>query len=279
MKCTVLMENTANPGLLFEHGLSVHIEYHGQSILLDAGSSGQFADNAAELGIDLSAVAWGALSHGHYDHADGLRRFFQINDNAPVYLQKTAGDAYFSTSSGSPRFIGIHRDIWNGQQARFRFADGVFQPMEGVWLLSTVTTDAQFASQEVNLLRKIGDDRFVQDDFCHEQSLVFETKKGLVIFNSCCHTGVVNVVKSVMAQLPDKAVHAVVGGLHMMGFGTNPLNCTPEYIELVSQALIELGVAKIYTGHCTGDAALLILKQALGDRLVPLTGGLTMEFE
>ncbi len=75
LRITVLMENTAREGLEAEHGLSFFLEYRGRCFLLDAGSSGRFADNAQKLGVDLDGVELAALSHGHYDHADGLRAF------------------------------------------------------------------------------------------------------------------------------------------------------------------------------------------------------------
>ena len=46
LRITVLMENTAREGLEAEHGLSFFLEYRGRRFLLDAGSSGRFADNA-----------------------------------------------------------------------------------------------------------------------------------------------------------------------------------------------------------------------------------------
>ena len=74
MKFTVLMENTAPEGscLASEHGLSLYLEHRGHRLLLDAGSSGKFADNAAALGIDLSQVELAVLSHGHFDHGGGI---------------------------------------------------------------------------------------------------------------------------------------------------------------------------------------------------------------
>ena len=108
MKIVVLIENTAPEGscLAAEHGLSFYVEHRGKAVLLDAGASGGFADNAAALGVDLGHVDVAVLSHGHYDHAGGLGRFFACNDHAKVYARPSAGGAYFSTSLGSPGSLG-----------------------------------------------------------------------------------------------------------------------------------------------------------------------------
>lgn len=279
MKITVLMENTAlDASLCSEHGLSVHIDYEGHSILLDAGSSGNFAQNARALGVDLAGVELAVLSHGHYDHADGLRQFFQENDHAPVWLRPQAGGEYFSMSSGTPKFVGIHRDLWGEHAARFRPADGVVNLLPGVWLVPKTRERAEFASRERNLMRKLGPDQFVPDDFSHEQSLVLESERGLILFNSCSHGGIVNIVDSVLTQLPGRRVYAVWGGLHMYSPGANDLNCPPEYVQSVADELDRLGVAEVYTGHCTGQRAFQLLQSRLGDRVRPLTGGLKVEY-
>ena len=113
MKFTVLIENTApeGSGLDFEPGLSLYIEHLGKRILLDAGISGRFADNADKLGVDLSQIELGVLSHGHFDHADGLRVFFARNEDVTILHRPGAGGPYFSTSRTPPYFIGIHREI------------------------------------------------------------------------------------------------------------------------------------------------------------------------
>ena len=96
MNLTVLLENTAcRDELVAEHGLSLYIEAGGKRILFDTGASPAFADNAEKLGIDLSQVDLCILSHGHYDHGGGIRRFLEINDHAPVYVSRHAfGDYY-----------------------------------------------------------------------------------------------------------------------------------------------------------------------------------------
>lgn len=212
LRITVLMENTAREGLEAEHGLSFFLEYRGRRFLLDAGSSGRFADNAQKLGVDLDGVELAALSHGHYDHADGLRAFFALNDRAPVYIRPQAGEAYYSKSGGSPRFVGIHREIWEGFRDRFVPVDGLYPLCPGAWLAPETVRGGPFASREPNLLRKVGEDRFLPDDFSHEQSMVLETGRGLVVLNSCCHGGVVNIVKGVLDQFPGQRVYALLGG-------------------------------------------------------------------
>ena len=277
MKVTVLVENTApqDSGLTPEHGLSLYIQYREHHILLDAGSSQAFARNAQALGIDLRQVDLAVLSHGHYDHADGLRYFLEENSTCKVYARPQAGGPYFSTSTGSPRFIGIHRDIWEGRQDRFDCGEGVRQPAPGVWLVPETVHGGPFASRETNLLRKLGPDQFVPDDFVHEHSLVLEGTDGLVVFNSCSHGGIVNIVQGVRDTL-SREVTAVVGGLHMFSAkAPSGLNCPPDYPGQVARALKELGVRRVYTGHCTGEAALSLLREELGDALVPLTCGLT----
>lgn len=280
MRVTVLMENTAleGCGLAAEHGLSLYILHRGRAILLDAGSSGQFAENAEKLGVDLAGVELGVLSHGHYDHADGLRRFFQINSKAKVYARPGAGGPYFSIHEDGPKFIGIHRDVWEGCRDRFVTVEGLYSLEEGAWLVPETVRSTAFSGRADNLVYKRGTDDFLPDDYRHEQSLVLETRRGLVVFNSCSHGGIVNIVRGVREQLPDKRVFAVVGGFHMFGKGESGMNCPEEYVLAVADALKELGVEEIYTGHCTGQPALNLLRKRFGPGCRALSTGQVLEF-
>ena len=280
MKVTVLIENTApeGSGLAFEPGLSLYIEYNGKKILLDAGISGDFAANAEKLGVDLKSVELGVLSHGHFDHADGLRTFFPLNDKVEMLLRPGAEGPYFSMKPNI-HFIGIHREIWSNYCDRFRFVEGIYELGEGMWLLPDGDVDPEFTGRAKDLVYKRGEDDFLPDDFRHEQSLVFETERGLVVFNSCSHSGIVNIVRGVEKMLPGKKVYAVVGGFHMFGKNTaNGMNCSEEYVYKVADALKELGVQEVYTGHCTGLSALALLKERFGTGCHGLTTGQTFEF-
>lgn len=280
IKVTVLMENTAPQGcgLTPEAGLSLYIEYRGHRLLLDAGSFGRFADNARALGIDLSGVEAAVLSHGHFDHGDGLRRFFQINNRAKVYIRPGADGPYFSMGKDGPYFIGVHRDIWARSRDRFAAVEGLYPLMDGAWLAPGTVRDPAFAGRAGDLLCKRGEDDFVPDDFRHEQSLVLEGEKGLAVFNSCSHGGIVNIVRGVLEQLPGKKVYAVIGGFHMAVKGTGGLNCPPGYVAQVAGALRDLGVEEVHTGHCTGQAALELLKESFGPGCRALTTGQVLSF-
>lgn len=275
MKITVLIENTAREGcgLIPEHGLSLYIEYRGRKLLLDAGSSGKFAGNAQALGVDLSAVEAAVLSHGHYDHADGLRQFFQRNSRAKVYVRPGAAGPYFAKVPDGYRYIGIHRDIWKDFRDRFVETEGVYPLAEGAWLTPETVRDPAFTGQAVNLFFKRGEDSFIPDDYRHEQSLVLEGEKGLTVFNSCSHGGIVNIVRGVLEQFPGKNVFATVGGFHMFSKGKTGMNCGPEYVCQVAGALKELGVEEIYTGHCTGEPALALLRERFGPNCKALSTG------
>ncbi len=268
MKITVLIENLGPEHLACEHGLSLHINYKGHSILLDTGSSGAFADNAKALGIDLSAVEYAVLSHGHYDHADGLRSFFLANERTPMLVRRGALEGYYSMRGGTaPRFVGIHRDICRDFAHRLVEVDGLYELFPGGWLVENPAPEAS-ADRAQHLYRKLGADNFVEDDFSHEHSLVLEGEDGLVVFNSCCHAGAANIAAHISKTFPNKPISALLGGFHMMGAtGTDSINCSADYVKGVADQFKRLNIGRIYTGHCTGTPAFELLKTELGGRL------------
>lgn len=108
---------------------------------------------------------------------------------------------------------------------------------------------------------------------------MLEGSRGLVLFNSCSHGGIVNIVRGVKEQL-GRPVCTVFGGLHLFSAKADSgMNCTPEYALSVADALVSEGVERIYTGHCTGQAAFALLKERLGDGLQALTTGLSVTLE
>ena len=109
------------------------------------------------------------------------------------------------------------------------------------------------------------------DDFSHEQSLVFETEGGLVIFNSCSHCGADNIINEVKEPFPGEKIKAIIGGFHLY------TRKADEVRELV-RSIKDTGIQQVYTGHCTGDKAFEVLKDELGEMVHQLSCGLVIEF-
>ncbi len=271
MRATVLADNTPAPGLEGEWGLSFYIEYGDKTVLLDAGASGLFADNADKLGLRLGDVDYAAISHAHYDHGDGMETFFRRNDKAKFYLRRTADERYYSrVALLFRRYIGLPRDVLRRYADRIVYVSGDYELTPGVHLLPHAEPAPASIGRRDNLYAERGG-RLIPDPMLHEQSLIFDTDKGLVVFNSCSHGGVVTIINEVRAAYPDKDVHAVIGGFHLH-------NKTEREVVAVAERLRETGVEHIYTGHCTGQRPLAILQRELGERVQPLRTGLVMEF-
>ena len=295
LKAVVLTDN--HPGSLTgEWGLSVYIEFNGARILLDAGASGLFAQNARDLELDPANVDLAVLSHAHYDHADGLERFFALNDHAKLYLRASCKEDCWAMKNGVMEYIGLPLGFTERYADRLVSVDGDPEILPGVTLLSNKNPHSAAIGQKEHLYRLPAADPaceaalasrtagrpgfstdgtvpacFVPDDFSHEQSLIFHTQQGLVIFNSCCHAGAANVITAVAQAFPSEPLLALIGGFHLYQ--------TPdEEVLALAEQIRATGIRTVVTGHCTGDRALELLSSALGPALVPLYAGCVLSF-
>ena len=102
MKWTVLSDNRCKDCFLStEHGLSILLQTERYKILLDTGASDVFIRNAEQLGIDLSDVDYVFISHGHSDHAGGLRYFLEHNQKAQIIVSPDAMSGKFFSKRGN----------------------------------------------------------------------------------------------------------------------------------------------------------------------------------
>ena len=266
MKITVLADNLCCAGFDAEWGLSLHIAYHGKNILLDAGASSVFADNAARLGLDLKKVDLAVLSHAHFDHSDGMDCFFEINEKAPFWLRRGAKENCYARHPEGIEYIGIRPGTLKKYAARIRYADGDAEIAPGVWLIPHKLPHPEEAGRAAEMFTLV-DGEYRVETFAHEQSLVFRTEQGLVICNSCSHAGADHILDEIAATFPGEKLYALVGGFHLFK--------TPDdSVRALALRLKESGVAHVITGHCTGDRAFEILKEELGDRALQMAAGL-----
>ena len=257
MKVVTLMENTScRESLSFEHGLSLYIETENSKILFDAGQSAAFAENAEKLGVDLKAVDFAVLSHGHYDHGGGLERFLEINDHAPVYLSPYTFEPHYN---GSDKYIGLDTKLEDSNRL---IRAGDIQPIgEGMILYACRDRSCPHALGTFGLQMK-RDGVLVPEDFRHEQYLLVEEAGKRVLFSGCSHRGILDIADWFR---PD----VLIGGFHVskMAPGTE--------LDAVADALNRYDT-EYYTCHCTGVEQFVYLAErmprvhylACGDRLV-----------
>lgn len=269
MKATVLIDNIAKENLKGEWGLSVFIHHGHTRILLDTGAGGNFALNAEKLGIPLKKVDYGVLSHAHYDHADGMDKFFSINTKAKFYLSSECKENCYGKRWIFSKYIGIKRGVMADYKDRIVYVKGDKVIADGVRIISHKTKSLEERGKKDGLCIK-ENKKLRPDNFAHEQSLVIDTDRGLVIFNSCCHGGADTVITEVQKSFPNKKIYALVGGFHLY-------KSSDDEVRALADRIKKTGIEKIYTGHCTGQKAFDILKGELGDKAQQLHVGLVIE--
>lgn len=258
MRICVLMENSAlNSRFACEHGLSLYIEAAGKKILFDAGQTTAFADNAALMGVDLSAVDFAVLSHGHYDHSGGLAHFLEINDHAPVYVHRRAFEPHYH---GEERYIGVDPAL--AHHSRVVLTDDAFVLSDSLSLCTCAGLPAPHPASVKGMMTKT-ENGFEIDTFPHEQYLVIEENGKRVVISGCSHKGVLNIVSWLSPDI-------LVGGFHFMKL--DPEGGDHAFLESAAASLLASGCC-YYTGHCTGEPAFAFLKARMGDRLHAIPAG------
>ena len=251
MQIKILIENEGTAPFIGEHGLAMYICHDNTEILLDAGMTGDFLHNAALLDCPVETVETAVLSHGHFDHADGFPALFKRNSAVKVYARPAVMDPQYGPNG---RYIGLTDCLKTEYAHRFILSDEQQEIAPGIWA--------------------------VPDALDHEQSLVAETDLGLVVMNSCCHAGADNIVADILRCFPGKHVFALIGGLHLMGpGGVSTLGMTPDTIRTMARRLTEeLGVQRIYTGHCTGTPGYALLEETVPGYIYPIHTGDILDF-
>ena len=253
VKINVLIDNQPGDDALLEceHGLSFYIETGCSRVLCDMGASEKFICNASRMGIDLSAIDFAFVSHGHADHTGGLPDYLRTLGEKKVYLsERISKEMYFSSRRGSRRDISTERSVFESHQDRLVLLK------ESCWItpeIAAVYTDVHEHSQPLGnafLSKEVYGEESL-DDFGHELSLAVLTPKGLVVVSSCSHGGAVNIIKSCCRFTGISRIHAFVGGLHLV----DGEHTASEVESFVKEMKTEYPDIQIYTGHCTGELA------------------------
>ena len=277
LKWTVLSDNRSDDNRLsIEHGLSILLQTTNEreqcdaciniaerggarrsqterhKILLDTGASDVFIRNAEQLGIDLSDVDYVFISHGHSDHAGGLRYFLQHNQKAQVIVSPDAMSGKFFSKRGNLHSITTE---WPEiDEDRLVLADQTCEILEGLHVIAHIPQTHPMPKGNQNLYVQNANGDYIHDDFRHEQALYVD---GL-LFTGCAHSGLENI----LAACP-WPVHSVIGGFHLL----DGQETAGEIKALAQRLKAKYPETQFYTSHCTGDNVFEVMKDVMGEQL------------
>jgi 7,8-dihydropterin-6-yl-methyl-4-(beta-D-ribofuranosyl)aminobenzene 5'-phosphate synthase len=272
-RIVILVDDLATDGLLSEHGFSLWIDTGYERILFDTGQNVALASNAPKLNIDCSRADHLVLSHGHYDHAGGL---CLVLDHAPqihVYCHPGVLQTRYSIHRGTskpinmPRASGVALDRlpekrlhWVLQPTMISARVGLSGPIPQITAYED-TGGPFYLDPEGRRIDPIEDDL----------ALWIRTGKGLVVCLGCCHAGLINTLHHILHLNPGERIHAVIGGFHMLHADNNRLQHTMSDLR-------KLSPDRIIACHCTGDQAVTMLRENLGERVSQGAVGKTYGF-
>ena len=239
MKITVLTDNVTDRNELeTEHGLSCFIETPDKKILFDTGQSPVFLRNAEKLGVDLSTADLLIISHGHYDHTDGIPAFQEINQKAKILIHSKA----FLPRFHNRKYIGIDRDV---KIPKERILGPYLPANAGKTLFIMDSADMEKVDKphfEDFYVVKDQDKR--PDEFEDEIYLLEKSEQGLNLVTGCSHHGIVNILNKAK-KVFNSEINSVFGGFHLKYSGS-------EAVERTGKLLAEENINTLITGHCTG---------------------------
>jgi 7,8-dihydropterin-6-yl-methyl-4-(beta-D-ribofuranosyl)aminobenzene 5'-phosphate synthase len=224
IRLSVVFDNIpGNERLQTAWGYACLVEGYEKNLLFDTGGDGGILlANMRSMEINPGTIDTVLLSHSHGDHTNGLEALCKENPEVTVYLL----DAF-------PEQL---------KRAAARTAACVVAVDEPVEIVDGVTTTGRMGTSIA------------------EESLILETRKGLVVLTGCAHPGIVAILEKA-SELSSSGIHLVMGGFHL------PRNSKQETLAIIER-FRELGVQKVAASHCTGDEAIALFREAYGEDFV-----------
>jgi 7,8-dihydropterin-6-yl-methyl-4-(beta-D-ribofuranosyl)aminobenzene 5'-phosphate synthase len=262
LRILVLSTMLADEGI-GEWGFAALVEVDGRKVLFDTGARPETVlQNARELKVDLTGVREVVLSHHHDDHTGGLltlRRELAASDPGALARVHVGMGIFLSRPSpdgGENNSMIALRAAFEATGGTFIEHDAPMALLPGVWLTGPVPRvhpERNFGPPS----RVRGPEGVVEDTIPEDQSLVFDTDRGLVLLSGCGHAGVINTVEYARKVVRPAPLHAAIGGFHLF-------RLADEQIDWTAHHLREAGLENFIGAHCTGIEAVYGIRARLG---------------
>ncbi|MFO7755147.1 MAG: MBL fold metallo-hydrolase, partial [Bacteroidales bacterium] len=249
MKISILTDNAPGTYTAAEHGLSYLIEHDGRRILFDTGQSDLFLKNADIMNIDMDSVDTIVLSHGHYDHGNGLK---YLSGGTLICHPACFGKKY---GRGGKKYIGLYENR-DELEKKFKLICSAepYSITENIVFLGEIPRVTDFESKETYFTFEDGSPDYIMDD----SAVALIHKEGLFVITGCGHAGVVNTLEHALKVTGEKRIYGIMGGFHLKDNNQQ----TKQTIKYLQQKEVK----HVYPSHCTALPAMAAFYDAFGMR-------------
>ena len=249
MRVIVLSENRKKNQCNNEEGLSLYVEVNNNKLLLDTGITDLFIENSEILNIDLSKIEIIVLSHGHWDHGNGLK--YLNGDNKTVILHPNSFADRYSIRRNE-EYAGINLKLEEmSQKYNVIQTKTSYKIFENIWFLGEIERKNDFEAKKFPTILAESKIDYIEDD----SGIVIKTDNGIIVISGCSHSGICNTIEQAKKIANENRICAVMGGFHLKEVD----EMTQETIKYFANN----NVASAYMGHCTSDEVINEFKKQL----------------
>ncbi|MBP6978199.1 MAG: MBL fold metallo-hydrolase [Lentimicrobiaceae bacterium] len=244
MTISVLTDD--HPGVITpaEHGLSYLVEFGGIRLLFDTGQSNLFLRNALTMGIDMTHIDTIVLSHGHFDHGNGLTFLtggkLVCHPGCFVKRYRKADSSYIGLTSPEEEI---------NNEFELLKTNAPYKIIETIFFLGEIPRLTDFESIKTPFELEGGIPDFVMDD----SAVALLTGEGLFVVTGCGHAGIVNTLEYARKVTGESRIFGIIGGFHLKKVDRQ----TKETIRYLRKN----GVQHVFPSHCTQPPALSVFSR------------------
>ena len=251
MTISILTDNHPGARIQAEHGLSYLIEYDGKRILFDTGQSDMFLRNAGKMNIDILGIELIILSHGHFDHGNGLE---YLNGGKLICHPGCFVTRYRKTDHS---YIGLKNNK-NEIAVKFNLmtTNEPYYISNNTIFLGEIPRLTGFESQATAFVFEDGSPDYVIDD----SAVALILPEGLFVVTGCGHAGIVNTMERAKKITGIDKLYGIMGGFHLKEINHQ----TKETIKYLKENKLK----HVYPSHCTDLPALSAFYESFGMALV-----------